>query len=685
MKTIYIKYFIALFFTGIIHFISAQNVEFTKYNFPNNTKELGNALDEIKEGDKFYEDGPGYYIFAIDHYLNANNFNPNNAMLNYKIGRCYIHYSDRKEALKFLEKAYSLNPKISLDLKYNDIHFLLAKAYHMTYDFDKAITHYNEHESSLEPEQLILQKKQIDKYIRECEIAKKLVAKPERVFVDNLGSLVNSAFPDYSPVVIPEETMIMFTSARDNTTGGERAKDSYYFEDIYVTYFKDGAWSVADNTFRINTDNHDATAGISSDGQILYVYKSSAGNKIFECTVNNGIYTDPEKLPGVINDGLITSSASLSFDRSTLFYTSNRDGGYGGKDIYYTKKDSKDRWTDAVNIGAAINTPFDEESVFISTDGKTLYFSSNGNNSMGGHDIFYSTFENGKWKEPINMGYPINTPDDDVFFTLAASGQRGYYSSKKADGYGDQDLYIITFLGSAKPMINNGDNEFFAYKSNENYPLILEPRVEQNTILTGTITDALSMEPLQATIEIVDNEKNELIGSFESNEMSGGYLLSLRSGINYGISVSKQDYMFHSENFDIPADAVAKKVRKDIQLKKIAVGTKIVLNNIFFDFNKATIRPESTPELERLYNFLIEVPTLKIEISGHTDNVGSATYNQKLSEDRAKSVVDHLINKGISLDRLTFAGYGFTQPVATNETEEGRQLNRRTEFKILSK
>ena len=335
-------------------------------------------------------------------------------------------------------------------------------------------------------------------------------------------------------------------------------------------------------------------------------------------------------------------------------------------------------------MGAAINTPFDEEGVFITPDGETLYFSSKGHKTMGGFDIFKSKYEDGKWSNPVNMGYPVNTPDDDVFFTMASSGQRGYYSSKKKDGFGGQDLYIITFLGAAKPMILSTEDLQLAYLEKSAMPKPA-PKIEQNTILSGVILDSDNLTPLQATIDIIDNSKNELMASFESNSTSGAYLISLKPGKNYGISVSKPEYLFHSENFDIPEDAVAKKIQKDILLKKIEVGIKIVLNNIFFDFNKATLRPESVAELDRLNRLMTDTPSLRIEISGHTDNVGSASYNQKLSESRAKAVVDYLLKKGVDASRLEYKGYGFEQPVASNKTEEGRQQNRRTEFKILGK
>ena len=665
--------------------LSGQSVDFNKYNFPSHKDQLSKALENIKQGDKYYESGEGMYHLAIIQYLKANEFNPQNALLNYKIGRCYSYYNDKTDAIKYFEKAYEIDPRISLDMTYNDVNYLMATAYHLDYQFDKAIEKYKEHKNKLTPEQLTKEDKLLDKKIEECNTAKEMVAHPARVFVDNLGDVVNSAYPDYKPLVIPEENMIMFTSSRENSTGGKKDKDSFYFEDIYVTYYEDGNWSPPSNSYDLNTINHDATAGISTDGSTLFLYKSSGGNNLYASGLEGETYTMPLRLPNNINDGMKQSSASLSFDKRILYFTSIRDDGYGKQDIYYSIKNAKDKWSDPVNIGAVINTPYDEEGVYITPDGKSLYFSSKGHSSMGGFDIYKSTFEDGHWTNPVNLGYPINTPDDDVFFTMAGSGQRGYYSSKKKFGFGDQDLYIITFLGAAKPLKLGSDKVLLAWEANTDYGPAPKPKIEQNTILKGVILDAATLEPLQATIEIFDNTKNELMAEFESNSTSGAYLLSMKPGMNYGIAVSKKGYLFHSENFEIPIEAVAKKINKDILLKKVEVGTKIVLNNIFFDFNKATLRTESKTELDRLQKLLLDIPTLKVEISGHTDNVGSATYNQQLSENRAKAVVNYLKKKGISADRLQYKGYGFTQPIATNDTPEGRQMNRRTEFKILEK
>jgi outer membrane protein OmpA-like peptidoglycan-associated protein len=353
-----------------------------------------------------------------------------------------------------------------------------------------------------------------------------------------------------------------------------------------------------------------------------------------------------------------------------------------------SKVNDKGKWESAVNVGPVLNTEYDEEAVFMLPDGKTMYFSSKGHNSSGGYDIFKTTLNNGVWSKPENLGYPVNSPDNDVFFQLAANGVHAYYSTANNGGYGGQDIYRITLLGPEKqPAMLNEDNllasvaapvsDFKAEKI-----AVAGPKM---TVLKGIVRDDKTKAPLEGTIELIDNTLNEVIATFKSNSTTGKYLVSLPSGKNYGIAVKKEGYLFHSENFDLPASADYQEVEKNIDLKKVEIGQTIVLKNIFFDFDKATIRPESANELDRLIKLLTENPTLKIELGSHTDSKGSDDYNQKLSQSRSQSVVTYLIGKGISSDRLVAKGYGETMPVATNDTDAGRQENRRTEFKILSK
>jgi outer membrane protein OmpA-like peptidoglycan-associated protein len=384
------------------------------------------------------------------------------------------------------------------------------------------------------------------------------------------------------------------------------------------------------------------------------------------------------------------SSACYSPDGNSVYFVSDKPGGQGDRDIYISHKDEKGRWGEAINLGPTINTKLGEEGVFAHPDGRTLYFSSQGHKGLGGYDIYKSVFDEKTktWSTPENIGYPVNTPDDDVFFVVSASGRRAYYTSFNPGGYGEKDLYMITFLGAEKLMVNNNEDNLLASQAEPVKETVAAQTVAikeaQLTILKGVITDALTQKPLEATIEIVDNQMNQVIATFTSNSATGKYLVSLPAGKNYGIAVKKEGYLFHSENFDIPNTAAFQQVTKDVELKNLAVGSKIVLKNIFFDFDKATLRPESTNELERLTKLLNDVPTLKIEISGHTDSKGANDYNKALSDNRAKAVVDYLIKAGIASNRLVYKGYGEEQPISTNETDEGRQLNRRTEFKILS-
>ncbi len=668
------------------HFVSAQNVEFEKKNFPAKKSELKIALKNLSKGDELYELGPNSYSQAIDFYAKVQEFNPNNALLNYKLGRCYLGSTQKEKSISYFENAIKLDPKVQADVL-----FYLGTACQLNFQFDKAMEYFTQYQQKLTPQMLIQEKPKIEKKIAECNRAKELIKKPLRIFIDNLGDKINTQYPEYSPIINADESVMFFTSRRPNTTGGKMDQiDNGFYEDIYMSSFKNNQWSQAINTGNLlNSKVHDATVGISPDGQKLLVYKGDNGGDIYECYLEGMDWTKPKRMSKSINSEYHECSASFAPDGKTLYFVSDRPGGYGKHDIYYVKKNAKGKWGEAVNLGATINTPYEEQGVFAHPDGKTLYFSSEGHNGMGGLDIFKSVFENGKWSEPENIGYPINTPDNDVFFSVSASGVHAYYSSVREGGFGKQDIYMITFLGGAKEVVNNTEDNLLASNLQTQSEVVIEPSIQLKTnpvtILKGTITDNETKLPLKAAIVLSDNVKNEVIAEFESNSSSGKYLVSLPSGKNYGLAIKADGYLFHSENFDIPSNALYQEITKDFGLDKIKVGNKVVLKNIFFDFDKAALRSESYSELTVLLTLLTENPLVKIEISGHTDNVGNATYNQKLSESRAKAVVDYLISKNINKSRLTFAGYGFSQPCATNDTPEGRQMNRRTEFKITEK
>jgi outer membrane protein OmpA-like peptidoglycan-associated protein len=328
-----------------------------------------------------------------------------------------------------------------------------------------------------------------------------------------------------------------------------------------------------------------------------------------------------------------------------------------------------------------------------------MYLSSDGHTTMGGLDVFQAKLEDGKWTAPVNLGYPINTPDDEVHFVVSGSGRYGYYASFRPEGKGEKDLYRITFLGPEKLPLTNSEDNLIASLVNPVKEITIEPKVEVTSsnlaILKGIIRDAKSFKPLEAKLDLINNETNELVASFSSDPTTGKYMVTIPGGKNYGIAVKAEGYLFHSENFNLPASSGYKEYEKNIDLKQVEVGATIALKNIFYDFDKATLTSSSTNELERLNKLLVDNPTVKIELGSHTDSQGNDAYNQALSEKRAKSVVDYLVGKGIAPDRLTSKGYGETKLIISDaeilkmktkaEKEVGHQENRRTEFKITSK
>ena len=677
-----------LFFSTQLY-LFAQNIEFTKDAFPTQKDELKKAKENIELGDGFYELGDNFLIQAIDPYLSANTFNPNNAALNFKLGRCYLNSNFKQKALSFLEKAKKLDKSVDAD-----IDFYLGQAFHLGNEWDKALAHYTDFLKKITSDTDPILVRKADKFIKECKNGKDLSSRPVRVKIENLGKQVNTEYHEYKPYITADESMLFFTSRRPSSTSKE--KDPVfndYYEDIYYsTKQADGQWSQAKNIGEpINTSDHDAISGLSIDGSKLIIYLGNKNNgDLFESQLSGDKWGKPQDFGKNINtDKFHESSASYSLDGKSVYFISDKPGGNGDRDIYVSYRDEKGKWSKAENLGAVVNTEFGEEGVFMHPDGKTLYFSSQGHNSIGGYDIFKTILDEKtkKWSTPENIGYPVNTTDDDVFYVVSANGKHGYYTSVNANGFGGRDLYMISFIGEEKKeKPSEVKSEVVEAKADPVVKAIVsipepQPRL---TILKGIISDDVTKKPLEASIEIVDIDKNQSIYSFNSNSFSGKYLTSLPAGKNYGIAVKKEGYLFHSENFNVADSSAFQEIVKDIALKKIEVGSTIVLKNIFYDFDKATLRPESTNELERLLKLLNEMPNLKIEISSHTDSKGANDYNFKLSDNRAKSVVDYLISKGISSERLVYKGYGEEKPISTNDTDEGRQLNRRTEFKILS-
>lgn len=705
--------FIALF-SGILVF--GQDIEFDKKNFPDKKdefklakKDYDDGMDIIKEAEKYTDPGinvlsnfkmqMSFYRQAYSLLQKAYEFNPNSSVLNYNLGKCHLASHDKFGAHEYFEKAYKLNPSVA-----SDIQFFIAYSRHIINDWKEAKEYYQLYKQKVDASKDFPNMELAMKKLLECTVGEKLTQKPVRVWIDNVGPSINTKDPEYAPLITADESVMIFTGRRSDTQGGGTdPNDGQYYEDVYEAKKNaNGKWDKSYNLgTNINTNNHDAPAGLSADGKTLFLFYGWKGSgDVYVSKLDGGEYSKPEKLPNHIsNNSSYESSSTISFDGKELYFASRRQGGIGEEDIYVCYWDEKKKnWGEPQNLGDVVNTKYRETGVYLHPDGETMYFSSEGHESMGGFDIFMTKKVNGKWTKPVNVGYPINSADDDVYFVVAGSGRYAYYSSFREDGYGEKDIYRITFLGAEKePLTSSEDNLLANYKPVRE--IRMEPKVEITTasltILKGVIRDEKTRQPLFAEIELIDNEKNEVVATFTSDAKTGKYLVSIPSGKNYGIAVKSESYLFHSENISIPKSSGYREYEKDIDLKKIDVGEVIVLRNIFYDFDKATLRSESTNELERLVKLLNDNPTLRIEVSSHTDSRGNDDYNQKLSEARAKSVEDYLIDHGISQSRLEYKGYGETKLLVTDdeiaklktktEREDAHQQNRRTEFKILSK
>lgn len=713
------------------------------------------------------------YSLALKYFLDAYRIDSSNANINYKIGVCYLQSAnDKSKALPFLQRAVENVSRNYVPDEPREKHapemayYSLAQAYRLDYKFTESNVYFNKFKSIVGDHNKDLAAdldKQIETNINAVELTRDTAA----VTIVNLGDSVNSPYPDYSPVISADESTLIFTSRRPGSTGGEKTDNDQFFEDIYYCYKKkDGSWSSPRSIgANINTNDNEANIALSADGQQLFVYRGINGGDIYYSILDGDTWGPLIAMNANINSKYWEPSASLSADGNTFYFVSDRPGGYGGRDIWRCVRLPNGQWSMPLNLGPTINTQYDEDAPFIHPDGVTLFFSSTGHKNMGGFDIFKSTKDDeGKWSEPENLKAPINTPDDDIFYVQSVDGRRGYYSSVRAGGKGEKDIYMInfenaivepltllkgylTFDGSTKVpqnveitatdmesglvvqdvkpnaitgkyiLILNPGSEGKTYTINyeaEGYQpvsetIVIPPnssyqeiekelslrginfeRKELGTIsIQGTVKNQENKIIPGAKIIIKENTTGQLVDTYYTTADSGSYYFVVNRGKNYNISYEAEGYLFQSENVNVPKQPAYSTMQKDIVLERVKAGSKIVLNNIFFDSNKATLRKESNLELEKVDKLLKDYPDLKIEVAGHTDSKGNDAANMKLSQLRSQAVVNALAKKGIDKKRLVAKGYGETMPVAPNTLPNGKpdlkgmQLNRRVELKIL--
>lgn len=493
---------------------------------------------------------------------------------------------------------------------------------------------------------------------------KDALAHPVPFNPQNLGAAVNSRDDEYLPSLTADGQTLVFTRRfpRKATTTANTKEE----EDLYVSTLNNGQWSRAERMPEpVNSTDNEGAQCISQDGRIMFYTacnRNDGGGRcdLYMCVNKSGRWSKPRNLGSAVNSGAWEGQPTFSIDGRTLYFVSNRKGGHGGMDIWKTTFDGG-QWTAPENLGPEINTEFDEMSPFIHFDDHTLYFSSNRPEGMGGMDLFVAKRDdNGRWTQPTNLGYPINTEGDDNNLIVSADGRTAIFASQRDGGQGKMDLY--------------------------SFELPVESRPTVAICFKGRVSNAKDGQPVASDIRIIDLANGTTVANTSSDGKNGLYIVSLPAGKDYAFHVTANGFLFHSQNVEKNNENGNEQwqpVTVDIALHPIESGERIALRNVFFETGRWEILPESEYELAKVVDLLTKNPTLKIELGGHTDNVGRPEANQRLSEQRAKAVYDYLINKGIPSNRLSYKGYGETQPVATNDTDEGRRENRRTEIKVL--
>ncbi len=510
-----------------------------------------------------------------------------------------------------------------------------------------------------------------------------------------LGSTINSPFSEYAPVVNDNGRMLLFATRRNRTdqSGSSHRRRTLLHENVYYALRnEEGGWGAPKEVGRLNTRQHEAPLGFSPDGRNLYLYRDVNGGDVFVAKhTGEGTWAAPAPLGKPINSPYYEPSFCLSPDGKAAFFSSDRPDGFGGLDLYITTRQPDGSWSPAFNLGPSINTPYDEDSPFLSNDNLTLYFSSRGHNSVGGFDLFRSQTDGPLWSEPQNLGLSVNSPFDELYLTLGESDTEGFFASDRAGG-GNKDLFavrlgkivptdsLITPIEPIASLLEAAPIGAFTPNVSDVAPVDMGVMFA----LSGKVIDGYSGQPLAAELVVINRTTRQTVTVARNDEATGRFRVMLPSdGTPYALEIQRPDYMFYTRNVDVPRQLAAEADLRDITLSKLEVGKTVVLNNLYFDYGKATISARSQPELKRLLDLLKTNDHLKVEIGGHTDNKGSAEFNQRLSEQRAASVTKYLQQHGVGAARLRSIGYGLHQPVAPNDTEVNRQRNRRTELKVL--
>lgn len=599
---------------------------------------------------KLFEEAQRQYRY--NQYQEAINLLEQALHFDDKFQNAYIFLGDifrkterSQQAIVQYQKAIDLGISDSANLYY-----VLAETELSVGNYTNAKTHFTTFLNNAKADKKYLDK--AAKYLENCAFALQALEKPLPYKPINLGANINSAYKEYFPALTADEQQIIFTRNIDGN------------EDFFVARRVANNWTKAQPlSNNINTKNfNEGAQSLSPDGRYLFYTGCNRPDGFGRCDIYLSVkqgkdWSKPVNLGPIINSSYWESQPSISADGQTLYFLSNRPGGYGGYDIWKSVLGHDGNWQTPVNLGPNINTAEDEATPFIHADGTTLYFASEGWTGMGGKDIFVSKMDiNGNFSKAVNLGYPINTYKDEFGLIVSTDGQKGLFSSNLNEGFGDVDIYEFEMPQQLKPLTA--------------------------IFVKGTVRDKENLKAIEGNVSIYNLSNRQLKYQDYSDPIDGSFMAVMPSGEPYAFNILAKGYMIYSLHFDLQVDSNIRSQEFDIQLDRIANGKKVTLKNIFFDTNKYELLPSSLSELKLLSIFMAENPSVEIEIQGHTDSIGSEKDNQILSENRAKAVYTHLLTLGVNAKRLLYKGYGENKPATSNATAAGRQLNRRTEFLV---
>ncbi len=683
----------------------------------------------------------GIYKKAIKFFKEIEDLGFKNGNISYNTGLCYLNLEgDKSRAIPYLKHASQNITQKYKEGSYKELMappeaiFYLAKAYRIDEQLDKAIDTYKEYKKQLSDDEVFYHDF-VSLQIQTCKNAKELIKSPVPYKKTNLGPTINNSDDNFNPVITPDGDTMIYTTLQ---TIYDKANDqeSFYAIINYVTK-ENGKWKKPlDITSKINSDGYFTTVGLSEDGINMFFFRDDYGDgNLYKAKKKGYLFTEVEEMDRDINSRDWESHISPATDGKTFYFVSTMKGGQGGRDIYVIKKDKKGKWEDPVNLGKTINTQYDEDCPVISEDGKTLYFCSEAHNSIGGYDIFYSTKDaSGNWSTPLNIGYPINTTDDDIFFMPYENGKYALFAHRDPDdSYGKKDIYKyqLKFDEGEEPEVTTPElatTETTKTESVETEETQSETPTEVTETETGTEAETETKETTEtgqyasqeeAPTEQTTEEKPERYKNFDirgiiilpdSNEITSEFDVKVTNSVTntvagttspnsegkYSVTVPPGDYIItytgpgyekHMRTVSIPPDYGLPKITLDVQLtpKPVARGEYVLMRGVLFDYNSTNLTKDARIKLEKLYNLMKENKQLYVEVTGYSDPSGNTAYNKKLSAQRARNVINYFVNKGISRERFIAKAKGESEPLvsANNKNPEAQRYNRRVEINVV--